>query len=129
MGRLVSETYLSGKKMQYQYDPLGRLIKVIQFKNKQPLITTFAYDEAGNRISQVDASGRMTSWIFDALGRVLSRTLPLLMTETFVYENKTGHLIRHTDFNQQTTTYQYDLQNSNLLSVSDSDGRSTSLTM
>jgi hypothetical protein len=32
------------------------------------------------------------TWAYDSMGRVLSRTLPLDMTETFVYDSKTGNL-------------------------------------
>ena len=46
------------------------------------ILTSYTYDEAGNKLTQSDAEGRTTSWAYDALGRVSSRTLPLGQTET-----------------------------------------------
>jgi YD repeat-containing protein len=127
-GRLVVEKDLAGRETQYQYDEVGRLTSVIKFLNDQEIQTSFAYDEVGNRISQTDANQHTTTWTYDKSSRVLSRTLPLLMTEHFVYAPKTGNLISHTDFNQQTTLFTYDPNNDRLLSTKYADERVESFT-
>ena len=83
--------------------------------NDSQIQTSFAYDEVGNRISQIDANQHATTWTYDKLGRVLSRTLPLGMTETFVYDS--GNLKSHTDFDGKTTTFSYDADNDRLLAT------------
>ena len=54
-----------------------------------------------------DAEGRTTSWAYDALGRPISRTLPMDQTETYGYDANSNR-ISHTDFNGQTHTMSYD---------------------
>ena len=44
------------------YDALGRLTSVTQFLNGNPLVTSYGYDEVGNRISQTDANSHTTSY-------------------------------------------------------------------
>jgi len=122
-GRLVSEKDLAARETQYEYNKVARLTKVIKFLNDKQVQTSFAYDEVGNRISQIDANQHTTTWTYDKLGRVLSRTLPLGMTETFVYDNNTGNLLIHKDFNNKTTTFSYDPNNERLLKIVYADGR------
>jgi RHS repeat-associated protein len=127
-GRLVSEKDLAGRETQYEYDKVARLTQVIKFLNDKPVQTRFAYDEVGNRLSQIDANQQTTTWTYDKLGRVLSRTLPLGMTETFSYDNKSGNLLSHKDFNAKTTTFSYDANNDRLLSTTYSNGKVESFT-
>ncbi len=127
-GRLVSERDLAGRETQYEYDKVARLTQVAKFLNDSQVQTRFAYDEVGNRLSQIDANQQTTTWTYNKLGRVLSRTLPLGMTETFAYHKKTGHLLSHTDFNQKTTTFSYDPNNDRLLKIAYADGRVESFT-
>jgi RHS repeat-associated protein len=116
-GRLIGSKDFAGRETQFEYDANGRLVRVTKFLNATPVTASFAYDEVGNRISQTDANGHATTWTYDSLGQKLSRTLPLGMTETFVYDNQTGNLVSHTDFNAQTTTFSYDPNNDRLLSI------------
>ncbi|MEK8020925.1 MAG: RHS repeat-associated core domain-containing protein, partial [Candidatus Parabeggiatoa sp.] len=127
-GHLVGEKDLAGRETQYKYDAVGRLTEVLKFLSEKPVSTTFAYDEVGNRISQTDANQNTTTWTYDKLGRVLSRTLPLGMTETFVYDKKTGNLLSHTDFNGKTSTFSYDPNNDRLLSSTYADEPVTKFT-
>jgi RHS repeat-associated protein len=127
-GRLVGEKDLAGRETRFEYDALGRLTKVTKFLSGNPITASAAIDEVGNRISQTDANGHITTWTYDSLGRKLSRTLPLGMTETFVYDNQTGNLLSKTDFNGQTTTFSYNPNNSQLLSINYADGRVESFT-
>ncbi|WP_257387797.1 putative Ig domain-containing protein, partial [Tahibacter caeni] len=125
-GRKVAETDESGRITRFAYDSLGRLIAVFlpnpttganpaytQSGSNPPtssdsgvLITRYRYDEQGNKLEQEDASGRITRWRYDNAGRVLTRTLPLLQQETFVYDTL-GRKTSQTDFRGRTTSYTY----------------------
>jgi RHS repeat-associated protein len=50
------------------------------------------------------------------------------MTETFAYDKKTGNLLSHTDFNNQTTTFSYAPNTERLLTIAYADGRVESFT-
>lgn len=110
LGRQVAKTDQAGKVMQFGYDAIGRLSTVTQFLNGSPLVTTYGYDEVGNRISQTDANSHATRFAYDQLGRRISRTLPLGMKETYGYD-AVGNLASRGDFNGHNTTYTYDTMN------------------
>jgi RHS repeat-associated protein len=71
------------------------------------LITTYAYDERGNRIAQTDAAGRTTRWTHDRMGRETSRTLPMGQVETTTYD-AVGRRLTHTSFAGQITRHAHD---------------------
>ncbi len=71
-------------------------------------ITTYVYDEVGNKIRQTDAEGRVTRWEYDAMGREIARILPEGQRESKTW-NAAGELESATDFNGQTTHYAYDV--------------------
>ena len=121
-GRKLSDTDETGLVTRYAYDRLGRLTAVVlpdpQTGANPPLVdgaspdagtltTRYVYDEAGNRIEQIDAAGRSTRWEYDAMGRETARTLPGGERETRAY-NLAGELIAHTDFEGSVTSYEYD---------------------
>lgn len=110
LGRQSSKTDQAGKLSQYGYDPLGRLTTVTQYLNDQALVTSYGYDEVGNRISQTDADSHTTKYAYDQMGRRVSRTLPLGQSESYSYD-VAGNLLSRTDFNQHTTTFSYDDMN------------------
>ena len=125
-GRKVAETDESGRITRFAYDSLGRLIAVFlpnpttganpvytQSGSNPPtssdsgvLVTRYRYDEQGNKLEQEDASGRITRWRYDNAGRVLTRTLPLLQQEAFVYDTL-GRKTSSTDFRGRTTSFTY----------------------
>ena len=95
---------------------MGRLTSVTQTlnpgaANQQNLVTSYGYDEVGERISQTDANNHTTLFAYDQLGRRSSRTLPAGGTsEAYAYD-AAGNLKSKTDFNGHTTTYTYDNMN------------------
>ena len=97
-------------------DQVGRLTSVTQTlnpgaANQQNLVTSYGYDEVGERISQTDANNHTTLFGYDQLGRRSSRTLPAGGTsEAYAYD-AAGNLKSKTDFNGHTTTYAYDNMN------------------
>ncbi|RJQ33793.1 hypothetical protein C4568_03830, partial [Candidatus Parcubacteria bacterium] len=131
-GRKIAERDRAGYVTEFDYDPLGRLTKVTDARGGA---TLYAYDEVGNLISQTDANQskaaapQTTQMSYDNLGNVLQRLLPEGQLETFDYYGPTelhaGALHTHTDFNNQTTTYDYDA-NGRLLSKTYYDQTSVS---
>ncbi len=107
----LEKAHQAGKKTQYGYDPLGRLTTVTQLLNNLPLVTSYAYDEIGNR-DRPDGmpNGHTTKYSYDQMGRRSSRTLPLGQSESYSYD-VAGNLASRTDFNQHTTTFGYDNMN------------------
>ncbi len=102
----------NNRSTRYGYDDLGRLETVTPEVtiNGQPVPdTSYTYDEVGNKLTQEDAEGRVTSWTYDYYGRVLTRTLPELMSESFVYDDA-ARTVAHTDFNGDTNTTYLDNQ-------------------
>src|SRR4030095_13310743 len=73
-------------------------------------VTSFAYDEVGNRIRQTDANNHVTSFEYDRLGRTCQRTRPEGVVESMTYD-AAGNLASRTDFNVKTTTYAYSALN------------------
>jgi YD repeat-containing protein len=74
------------------------------------LVTSYGYDEVGNRISQTDANQHTTTYGYDNLGRRTSRKLPAGQSESYTYDSA-GNLKTKVDFNGKTTTYAYDTNN------------------
>ena len=88
-------------------------------------VTSYGYDELGNRTSQTDANGHVTRFEYDKLGRETKRILPAVAAAgggptTAAFETKTydaaGNLETRTDFLGRTTTYTYDTDTGRLLS-------------
>ncbi|HEV3317830.1 MAG TPA: hypothetical protein VG488_12705 [Candidatus Angelobacter sp.] len=73
-------------------------------------VTSYGYDELGNRLTQTDANLHTTSFVYDQLGRRIQRKLPLGQSESYGYDT-IGNLTSKTDFNGHTTTYTYDNMN------------------
>ena len=76
----------------------------------QQAVTRYAYDEAGNQLTQVDALSRTNTFTYDGLGRRTGHSLPGAQSETFAYD-PVGNLQAHTDFNGLIITNGYDNMN------------------
>ena len=129
LGRKTAEVDQAGRRTEFGYDDLGRLLQV---KLPNPLtglidggalITSYTYDEQGNKLTQTDAENRTTRWTYDDAGRELTRTLPLGQSESFGYD-LAGNRTSHTDFNGKTTTFVYDEVN-RLVTENFPDGEGT----
>lgn len=104
-GLKQSETDPAGVIREYGYDAAGRLNQVKESAGSQ--VTVYAYDEAGNKIRQTDAEGRITRWTYDDANRLTSRIVPSGEKEFFQYD-AVGRLTTHVDFQGGTTLYTYD---------------------
>jgi RHS repeat-associated protein len=71
------------------------------------LVTSYAYDDLGRKISQTDARGKVTSFEYDSLGRQVKRTLPAGNLSTQMYYGTDGKMTHSKDFNGQFTKYVY----------------------
>jgi len=70
-------------------------------------VTSYAFDEVGNRVSQTDANSHVTRFEFDKLGRQTKRILPDGKYETSTFDAH-GRMTSRTDFMGRTTTFQHD---------------------
>ena len=75
-------------------DPLGQ-------------ITQFGYCKCGQLVRIVDPNGNVTQWKLDAAGRKQAKVYADNTEVDYTYENNTSRLHRVTDAKGQTTTYQY----------------------
>jgi RHS repeat-associated protein len=108
IGRVSSTNDQLGHTTIYEYDPncgcSGRRSKITDALNN---ITTFAYDQNGNKSSFTDARGNTTSYTYDQLNRQIRVTFP---DSTFT-ETAYDSLGRRTSVTNQagkTTQFFYD---------------------
>lgn len=69
-------------------------------------ITTYEYDELGNKTKQIDAKGRETRFIYDSLGRLVKRIMPGGQFEEMFYDAN-GRLDYKKDFRGRATKFKY----------------------
>ena len=79
-------------------DPLGQ-------------ITQFGYCKCGQLVRIVDPNGNVTQWNLDAAGRKQAKVYADHTEVDYTYENNTSRLHQVTDAKSQTTTYQYNQDN------------------
>jgi RHS repeat-associated protein len=108
--RKLSETDANGRVTSYTYDAVGRLRTVTQTVGGVAQVTTYGYDEVGNKTLQTDAETRQTRWEFDHAKRPTRRTLPLAQTESHVYD-LAGNRIQTTDFLGRVLRFTYNADN------------------
>ncbi|MEO8305631.1 MAG: RHS repeat-associated core domain-containing protein [Betaproteobacteria bacterium] len=106
IGRRTSIANEEGQATTYAYDGLGRLIAVAGLAGD----ASYAYDEAGNLITQTDALGRITRFRYDALNRLIGKSYPGGEAESSAYD-AVGNLVATTDANGKVTTHLYDAMN------------------
>ena len=98
---------------RYQYDHLKRLIATTPpdpdglWNTPNGLVTTFAYDAAGNVIRETNGEGETTHTFYDAEGRTIS-ALDGNGDETRYRYDSEGNLTLIIDAEQNVTTFTYD---------------------
>jgi YD repeat-containing protein len=107
-----------GRMTDYDYDALGRLVKLTYAKGTaDEAIERYEYDAAGNRTALIDANGNRTIYQYDALNRLVREiqadpdgTGPLTSPiTTYTYDAK-GQQIAVNDANNHTTRSEYDVR-------------------
>ncbi|RDI99307.1 hypothetical protein DVT68_00110 [Dyella solisilvae] len=146
LDNLVGELDADGYFTQYSYDRDGRQAGTTRYADVVPPAatgslasiqeavvgmasqrTTCQYDAYGDRISERNAEGTVTSYAYDADGRLIQTVVALGTTDarssTETYD-AFGNLASSTDGLGNTTTYAYDLDG-NRTSVTDALGNTT----
>ncbi|MFF5761917.1 DUF6531 domain-containing protein [Streptomyces tanashiensis] len=100
-GRLVSETDFDSRVLSYSYDAAGRLTERLNGAGQR---VGFAYNELG-QVTSKDASGSLTSYAYDASGRMARITSP--ESELSRTWDLSGRVLSET-VNGRTTTFAYD---------------------
>ena len=80
----------------------------------------YSYDPVGNRISETDANGNVTTYSYDPLNRLVDITDALGNVSIYSYD-PVGNRISETDANGNITTYSYDPLN-RLVDITDALG-------
>jgi RHS repeat-associated protein len=91
------------------YDPARRLITVTEPEtalSNLPFTQSYTYDAQGRLLSETDANGTVTQYMYDDAGRVLTVVKAGETLETNTY-NRYGSLTAQTDGNGNTTTWTY----------------------
>ncbi|MDR0380502.1 MAG: S-layer homology domain-containing protein [Oscillospiraceae bacterium] len=104
-GRLTSSTDQNGYTTAFEYDAADRLIAVTDAEGGK---WDYRYDDAGNLISVTDANRNTTGYAYDNHGRVIKTTNALGHSAASKYDEKTGSLVEHTDYEGRTTKFSYD---------------------
>lgn len=146
LDNLVGELDADGYFTQYSYDRDGRQTGTTRYAGVVPATATGSlasiqaavvgmasqrtscqYDAYGDRISERNAEGTMTSYAYDAEGRLTQTVVAVGTTDarsTSETYDAFGNLASSTDGLGNTTTYTYDLEG-NRTSVTDPLGNTT----
>ncbi|CAB1078125.1 hypothetical protein D1AOALGA4SA_5890 [Olavius algarvensis Delta 1 endosymbiont] len=86
-GLLVSIKYPDGSRIDYQRDVLGRVIEITTLlPDGTEHTTSYEYDAVGNLVSVVDPLGGETTFTYNEVNRLLSRTLPNGIVSQYSYD-------------------------------------------
>ena len=75
-GQRVAAIDPLGRRVEFEFDAAGRMIKRRRFLDGRPLETVYEFDEAGNRTAVIDEAGRRTEYVFDELNRLIETRKP-----------------------------------------------------
>jgi RHS repeat-associated protein len=98
-----------GHWTQIVYDPLRRITDIQDALDR---LTHFEWCGCGSLESITDALGRTTRWERDLQGRVTAKVYPDDTRVTYTYEGAISRLKAVTDAENQTTLYEYYIDNS-----------------
>jgi len=141
-----NETDANGNTREFNFDTKGRQVGII---NADGNAFTAVYDAAGNKTSETDWNGNTSTFEYDNANRLVQKNMPEGRVETFSYDN-VGNILsqtvgdrltefayddpfyrqtrqtRHIGNEQATISQTYDGEG-NLTSVTDAEGRLTSM--
>ncbi len=104
---VIDATDQDGHDTHYVYDLASRQTSVTQaYGTSNATTTSYAYDNAGRKTSEIDALGHVTNYTYDAAGNLLS-TSGVQGNFSYAYDNARNQ-IAMTDGNGNTTQYAYD---------------------
>jgi RHS repeat-associated protein len=98
-----------------EQDVYGRLVKVEEYSGVYPsqalyATTTYEYDIMGRLVKVTDAANNQTTMTYDTLGRKTGMTDPDMGTWSYAYDAN-GNMTSQTDAKNQTITFTYDALN------------------
>lgn len=99
-----------GRRVDSDYDPLGRLVRVLQDVDGVAAETKLEYDADDNLVRIVDPKGLPTDYGYDAFGDQTSQNSPDTGAQTFRHD-AAGNRIGRTDARGLTANYAYDALN------------------
>lgn len=106
-GREISKTDANGNITTFRYGGHPLPIEIIHPDYSRE---SFRYTRKGLLESHVNQEGLKTSYCYDVLGRIISKSYSTpegeIAKETFIYDNY--HLIEKTDLDSTKTSYSYD---------------------
>lgn len=109
LSRVDTVTDADDNKADLTYDPLDRVTSVTWYDGtEQVAVTTYSYDENGNRTSRSDAQGT-TSYTFDERNQLTLEQLPGGATNAYSYDG-VGNMLSFTDAGGQVL-YSYNAVN------------------
>ena len=88
-GRKISEINEKGIVLSYEYDHAGRLTKTTVTDTTESTIGQITYDAMGNILTQTDGNGNTTTYTYNRLGLVKTRTTQgdaSIPSDTTVYQ-------------------------------------------
>jgi len=106
-GRVSRVTDARGQSTRYEYDAFNKVTKITDALGAEIVLN---YDPNGNLLSVTDANNHVTSYVYDNMDRVQSRTDPIqgtTSTETYQYD-PAGNVTQITSRKGQVTQFQYD---------------------
>ena len=110
--------YNNGLRESYTYNKANLLTSLVNKNSAGSVLSQYdyTYQLDGNQLSKTDANGKVTSYTYDDLGRLVSESESVsgAVTQTYTYayddrSNRTG--LTATGADAYTTSYTYDLNN------------------
>jgi len=107
VGNRVGVTELDGTQVAWEYDEVYRLTRESRLTSNDVIIsdTTFAYDGAGNRVTQ-NQDGVVTNYTYNALDQLISQTSSEGQALSYTYDQR-GNLTQ-IDNGSANTVYTWD---------------------
>jgi RHS repeat-associated protein len=113
LGERTQKNLPNGVVVEYLYDDLGRLTRLVQRKDGLPLASyTYTLDAAGNRLSVSEADGSSIHWTYDDAYRLTSETRrdaggAITYRAAFTYDPAGNRLSQETTVNGLSSTVHY----------------------
>jgi RHS repeat-associated protein len=130
-GQRTKQTDPTGGITTWTYDAAGRMITMVEPRGNVSgataalFTTTYGYDAVGRQTSITDPAGRVTTTVYDVLGRVATRTDPQ-GTTTFAYDGN-GNVLSTARTGIGTSSSTYDSLN-RVATAIDPRGKTTTYT-
>jgi YD repeat-containing protein len=88
-GRVTNILNPNGSSIGYHYDLAGRVDKITEKANPTATerVTLYGYDVLGNQTFVKDAAGRITTMSYDAVNRLIEKTLPNGVKTVYSYND------------------------------------------